>query len=85
MLKDVGSLSLVFSRGESEFENFTLSVCPSLRVCVCVGGVGGGESRDNVLDAVNCVYVCLILLYSQNHAILNPCFPCLNKLLIKKV
>ena len=45
--------------------------------CVCVyvclwGGAGGG---GNVRDAMNGVYVCLILQYSQDHAIviiLNP-------------
>ena len=44
ILKDVDSLTLVFSKGESEFENFTLSVSPTRRVCVCMsdGGEGGG-------------------------------------------
>ena len=42
ILKDVDSLSLVFSKGESEFENFTLSVSPTRRVCVSVCLMGGG-------------------------------------------
>ena len=71
ILKDVDSLSLVFSKGESEFENFTLSVSPTRRVCVSVCLIGGGGS---VLDAMNCVYVCLFLQYSQDQTILNPCF-----------
>ena len=42
ILKDVDSLSLVFSKGESEFENFTLSVSPTRRVCVSVCLMAGG-------------------------------------------
>ena len=35
---------------------------------MCVGGEG------SLLGAMNCVYVCLILQYSQDHTILSPFF-----------
>ena len=31
-------------------------------------------NTNNKLEAMNCVYVCLILQYSQDHTILSPCF-----------
>ena len=74
MLKDVHSLPLVFSK-----EWVTVRKCYAKRqsdpkdVFVYVWEVEGGGG-DNVLYAVNCAYVCLILQYSQDHTILNPCF-----------
>ena len=32
------------------------------------------KNTNNKLEAMNCVYVCLILQYSQDHTILSPCF-----------
>ena len=38
MLKGVDSVSLAFSKGLLQFENFMLSVSPTLRVCVRMCG-----------------------------------------------
>ena len=67
ILKDVDSLSLVFSKGESEFENFTLSVSPTRRVCVSVclmGGGGGGGGGGGVVCLTLWIVYMFVCFYS---------------------